>query len=87
MIVIELSSKIHLLFIFGWYSLIIKEFLASGNYDKTITSAKHCDQAGVYIYEYADFGGSYFYMPPGSTWSMLTFQGWNDRISSIWALG
>ncbi|AKG53253.1 hypothetical protein DGWBC_0574 [Dehalogenimonas sp. WBC-2] len=54
--------------------------------DNTISSAQICDQAGVYIYEYANYGGSYFYMPPGSTWTMLTFQGWNDRVSSIWAL-
>lgn len=58
-----------------------------GEYDNAISSAKICDQSGVYIYEYANFDGSYFYMPPGSTWSMFTFQGWNDRVSSIWALG
>lgn len=55
-------------------------------YDNAISSAQICDQAGVYVYEYVNFGGSYFYMPPGSTWTMLTFQGWNDRVSSIWAL-
>ncbi|ADJ26836.1 conserved hypothetical protein [Dehalogenimonas lykanthroporepellens BL-DC-9] len=58
-----------------------------GGFENAFSSAKICDQVGVYIYEYADFGGSYFYMPPGSTWSMLTFQGWNDRASSIIALG
>lgn len=57
-----------------------------GPLDNAISSAQICDQAGVYIYEYLNFGGSYFYMPPGSTWTMLTFQGWNDRVSSIWAL-
>jgi hypothetical protein len=58
-----------------------------GGFENAFSSAQICDQAGVYIYEYANFGGSYFYMSPGSTWSMLTFQGWNDRVSSIWALG
>lgn len=58
-----------------------------GGFDNAFSSAKICDQSGVYIYEYANFDGSYFYMPPGSTWSMLTFQGWNDRVSSIIALG
>ncbi len=35
------------------------------------------------LYDYIDFGGDYFEALAGTTYSVLFFQGWNDRASSI----
>jgi hypothetical protein len=54
-----------------------------GTFNNAISSAQICDSRGVTLYEYENYGGSSYYLPPGSSWTMLTFQGWNDRASSL----
>ncbi|MDD4873503.1 MAG: hypothetical protein PHE15_00775 [Dehalococcoidales bacterium] len=52
-------------------------------WDNCISSAQISDLADVTMWDYSDFGGDSYTMPAGSNYSMLTFQGWNDRASSI----
>ncbi|MDV2989558.1 MAG: hypothetical protein P3T54_05360 [Dehalogenimonas sp.] len=54
-----------------------------GVYNNAISSAKISDTRGVMLYEYEACMGSSYYLPPGTVWSMLIFQGWNDRASSL----
>lgn len=83
------SSKFYVdVFYVGGEPLIVSpgtELDYLGTFNNVISSAKICDSRGVTLYDYENYGGSSFYMPPGSSWTMLTFQGWNDRASSIWA--
>ena len=59
------------------------ENLAADDFDNCISSAKICAEAPVTMWDYAGFSGDSFTMPPGTTYNVLTLQGWNDRASSI----
>jgi hypothetical protein len=55
-------------------------------YNNAISSAKICDTSGAYLYDYEYFGGSYLYLAPGTSHSVLMFDifhYFNDRASSI----
>ncbi|AII58191.1 hypothetical protein ASJ33_06195 [Dehalococcoides mccartyi] len=57
--------------------------LASLGWDDYISSAKICSTAPVTLWEYSGFQGNSFTMPADSNHAALTFEGWNDRASSI----
>jgi hypothetical protein len=59
------------------------EDLAVYDLDNCISSAKVSNAASVVLWDYANFGGDSFTMPPGSNYAVLALQGWNDRASSI----
>lgn len=53
--------------------------------DDAISSAKiNTSTQWAYLFDYANYGGDYFGMSPGSTYPWLANQGWNDRASSVW---
>jgi hypothetical protein len=38
----------------------------------------------AYLFDSVNYVGDWYGMPPGSSYSNLIYQGWNDRASSIW---
>ena len=60
-------------------------YLSQIGFDKAVSSAKATTAAAwSYLYEQTNYQGDSFVMPGGSNYSMLIFQGWNDRASSVY---
>jgi hypothetical protein len=38
----------------------------------------------AYLFDYDNYGGDWYAMPPASAYPNLSNQGWNDRASSVW---
>ena len=56
----------------------------SPGFDNAFSSVKVSESASyAYLFDYAYFEGDELVMESGSNHSMLTFEGWNDRASSI----
>jgi hypothetical protein len=54
------------------------------NWDNQISSLEvNTSCYATRLYDYINFGGDYFEALAGTTYSVLFFQGWNDRASSI----
>jgi len=59
--------------------------LSQMGFDKSVSSAKATTAAAwSYLYDLTNYQGDSFAMPGGSNYSMLIFQGWNDRASSVY---
>ncbi|MDD4873498.1 MAG: hypothetical protein PHE15_00750 [Dehalococcoidales bacterium] len=88
---VTLSRQDSLLFMDWWYGGLYLSCspgqeildLAGIGFDNCISSAQISEDATVTMWDYAGLTGDSYTMPAGTNYSMLTFQGWNDRASSI----
>jgi hypothetical protein len=68
---------------FGIYPGNGYPYLYQLGYDNAVSSVKATSSASwTYLYDYTNFQGDVFTMAGGTNYSMLYFQGWNDRASS-----
>jgi len=58
--------------------------LSQIGFDNCISSVQVGASSWAYLFDYAYYAGDYFAMQPGSNHSALTFEGWNDRATSVY---